>query len=98
MVTVMSKDGKPTQVPASVLSTVGPSLAGSWISQKCIPIHRCIIKNLIVTYRTLVYIRQICFYIGGTVSVRGNDGKEVQVDSAVLQQAVAAQTNFGSTV
>ena len=32
MVTVMSKDGKPTQVPASVLSTVGPSLAGSWIS------------------------------------------------------------------
>ena len=38
------------------------------------------------------------FYIGGTVSVRGNDGKEIQVDSAVLQQAMAAQTNFGSTV
>ena len=32
MVTVMSKDGKPTQIPASVLSTVGSSLAGSWIS------------------------------------------------------------------
>ena len=32
MVTVISKDGKPTQVPASVLSTVGSSLAGSWIS------------------------------------------------------------------
>ena len=32
MVTVMSKDGKPTQVPASVLSTVGSPFPGSWIS------------------------------------------------------------------
>ena len=46
MVTVMSKDGKPTQVPASVLSTVGSSLAGSWISQKYVPIDRCNIQIL----------------------------------------------------
>lgn len=31
MVTVMSKDGKPTQVPANVLSAVGPSLTAGRI-------------------------------------------------------------------
>ena len=102
MVTVMSKDGKPTQVPASVLSTVGPSLAGSWISQKCIPIYKCNIqilqlKELNCHLQDLSSYSIEIFYVGGTVSVRGNDGKEIQVDSAV-QQAVAAQIDFGSTI
>ena len=37
----------------------------------------------------------MCFTIGGTVSVKGTDGKEIQVDSGVLQQAVASQACFG---
>ena len=43
----------------------------------------------------ILVFNKMCFTIGGTVSVKGTDGKEIQVDSGVLQQAVASQACFG---